>query len=142
MGKYVAEMTVKKMIAANKAVKGSRVLILGLTFKENVPDIRNTRVIDIVAELRNYGVEPLVHDPMADPEETRHEYGIELVGLEQQAPYDAIVCAVSHDAFKTLQPKDYWRLCCGNSGCGVIIDVKSQLDRKAIEGEGLVYWAL
>ncbi len=86
MGKYVAEMTIKKLIQADKPVKGCRVLVLGLTFKENVPDIRNTRVIDIIEELRSYGVEPLVCDPMADPAETRHEYGLELVELEQHAP--------------------------------------------------------
>jgi len=93
MGKYIAETTVKKMIEADKPVKGSRVLVLGLTFKENVPDIRNTRVIDIIEELRSYGVEALVHDPMANADETHHEYGINLIDLEGQESFDAVVYA-------------------------------------------------
>ena len=79
---------------------------------------------------------------MADPDETRHEYGLELVELEQHAPYDAVVYAVAHTAFATLGPADYARLCCSTTGCGVVIDVKAQLDRAAIEGQGMVYWAL
>jgi UDP-N-acetyl-D-galactosamine dehydrogenase len=142
MGKHIAETTVKKMIEADKTIKGSRVLVLGLTFKENVPDIRNTRVIDIIEELRSYGVTPLVHDPMADAEETRHEYGLELIELEGQAPFDAVVYAVSHAAFAEMGPNDYKQLCSNGNGCGVIIDVKAQLDRAALEEVGMVYWAL
>ena len=142
MGKYIAETTVKKMIEADKPVKGARVLVLGLTFKENVPDIRNTRVIDIIEELRSYGVVPLVHDPMADPDETRHEYGLELIDFEKQAPFDAIVFAVSHQDFQSLTPADFARLCGGDGNGGVVIDVKAQLDAAAIEAAGLVYWAL
>lgn len=140
MGKFIAETTVKKLIQADRAVKGSRVLVLGLTFKENVPDIRNTRVVDILAELTTYGIEPLVHDPLADVAEARHEYGLELTPLEGLAAVDAVIFAVAHDAYKTFSPADFARLC--GSGGGVVIDVKSQLDRAAIEGAGLVYWAL
>jgi len=142
MGKFIAETTVKKLIHADKAVKGSRVLVLGLTFKENVPDIRNSRVVDILAELESYGVEPLVHDPLADATETRHEYQVELVGLEGLAPVDAVVYAVAHDAYRPFTPADFRRLCGNGNGRGVVIDVKAQLDRAAIEREGLVYWAL
>ena len=142
MGKFIAETTVKKLIQADKAVKGSRVLVLGLTFKENVPDIRNSRVVDILAELESYGVEPLVHDPLADAAETRHEYQVELVELEGLAPVDAVVYAVAHDAYRSFTPADFRRLCGNGNGHGVVIDVKAQLDRAAIEREGLVYWAL
>lgn len=142
MGKFVAETTVKKLIEADKPVKGSRVLVLGLTFKENVPDIRNTRVVDIIDELRSYGVNPLVHDPMADPAAARLEYDIELIDLAGQEPFDAVIYAVSHKAFAALEPADYKRLCCNGNGRGVVIDVKAQLDRSALEEVGLVYWAL
>ncbi len=142
MGKYIAEKTVKLMIEADKPIKGSRVLILGLTFKEDVPDIRNTRIIDIIEELSSYGVVPQVHDPMAKAEEARTEYGLELIDCHAGAPYDAIVYAVPHAAFKALTPDDFARLCASDSGRGVVIDVKAQLDRCAIEAAGMVYWAL
>ncbi len=142
MGKYIAEITVKKLIQADKAVKGSRVLILGLTFKENVPDIRNTRVVDIIDELRSYGVNPVVHDPMADPDEARHEYDLELIELAGQEPFDAVIYAVSHQAFTELTTADYKRLCCNGNGCGVIVDVKAQLNGSELEEAGLIYWAL
>jgi UDP-N-acetyl-D-galactosamine dehydrogenase len=142
MGKFIAETTVKKLIQADKAVKGSRVLVLGLTFKENVPDIRNSRVVDILAELASYGVAPLVHDPLADAAEAHHEYGIELVALDGLAAVDAVIYAVAHDAYKAFTADDFGRICTNGHGRGVIIDVKSQLDRAAIEREGLLYWAL
>ncbi|MEJ2177164.1 MAG: nucleotide sugar dehydrogenase [Gammaproteobacteria bacterium] len=147
MGKYIAETTVKKMIEADKPVKGSRVLVLGLTFKENVPDIRNTRVIDIIEELRSYGVKPLVHDPMANADETLHEYGIHLIDLEGQESFDAVVYAVPHAVFESIDAKAFAVLCKGRdadnaNSLGVVIDVKSRLDRAAVENEGLVYWAL
>ena len=118
MGKHVAEMTVKKLIQADKAVKGSRVLVLGLTFKEDVPDIRNSKVIDIVRELAEYGVEILVHDPIADPEEVKHEYGLDLVGLEAAAPVDGVVLAVAHERFRELTPQHLGRLCANGNGSG------------------------
>jgi len=147
MGKYIAETTIKKMIDADKPIKGSRVLVLGLTFKENVPDIRNTRVIDIIEELRCYGVEPLVHDPMADIGEAMREYGLELIDLENQAPFDAVIYAVPHNSFESFDSKAFAGLCGGRDTeslkpFGVVIDVKSRLDHAAVEGEGLVYWAL
>jgi len=142
MGKYVAENTVKKMIGAGKTVKGARVLVLGLTFKENVPDIRNSKVIDIVRELREYEVEVLVTDPLADAEEARHEYRLELVDMESVGKVDAVVWAVAHDAFRErFTPAALKQLCCGDD-CGVVVDVKSILNREAIEGQGLRYWSL
>ncbi len=142
MGKFVAEMTVKKLIQADKAVKGARVLVLGLTFKENVPDIRNTKVVDIVAELREYGVEVLVHDPWATPEETLHEYGLELSRLEDSLPVDGVILAVSHDKFKDITPARLREMTCNGKGCGVVIDVKAMYSRHDIENEGLIYWSL
>ncbi len=142
MGKYVAEHTVKEMIKAGKVIKGSRVLILGLTFKENVPDIRNTKVVDIIHELSDYGIEVLVHDPMADAEETRHEYKIELVKLHQVDHVDAIIYAVSHKAFSDLSAARLATICSNGSGPGVLIDVKSVFNQDEVEAVGLSYWSL
>ncbi|MEJ2699601.1 MAG: nucleotide sugar dehydrogenase [Desulfuromonadales bacterium] len=142
MGKYVAENTVKKLIEADKAVKGSRVLVLGLTFKENVPDIRNSKVIDIVHELREYGIEVLVHDPVADPEEARHEYGVELTSLEDAGAVDGVVWAVAHEAFSRLASSTLRTICCNGNGCGVVMDVKTILSRTEVEEVGLLYWSL
>jgi len=142
MGKHVAEQTVKKMIRADKTIKGARVLVLGLTFKENCPDIRNSKVVDIVTELKEYGVEVLVHDPMADAAAAMHEYGLELTDLSGLAAVDAIVYAVSHDAFKSLSAKDLADLCCNGNGCGVVMDVKNVLVREVVEALGCRYWCL
>jgi UDP-N-acetyl-D-galactosamine dehydrogenase len=142
MGKYVAEMTVKKLIQADKTVKGARVLVLGLTFKENVPDIRNTRVIDIIEELREYGVEVLVHDPVASAEEARAEYGIDLVDIEAAGKFDGVVWAVAHQAFQSLDPARLRQFCTSGNGKGVVIDVKAVLNGNDVEAEGLIYWSL
>jgi len=142
MGKYVAENTVKQLIRAGKAVKGARVLVLGLTFKENVPDIRNTKVVDIIAELRDYEVEVLVHDPVADPVEAREEYGLELVGLDAVGQVDGVVLAVAHEVFGGISAERLHELCGNGNGCGVVVDVKGMLDRPAIESKELWYWGL
>ncbi len=142
MGKYVAEHTVKQMIQAGKAIKGSRVLVLGLTFKENVPDIRNSKVVDVIRELQEYGAEVLVHDPLADPDEARHEYGLELCPLDGLAHVDAVVYAVAHEAFQPLDAAWAQRVCSNGNGCGVVTDVKGVLDRAGVEACGLRYWRL
>jgi UDP-N-acetyl-D-galactosamine dehydrogenase len=143
MGKYVAENTVKKLIDADKAVKGCRVLVLGLTFKENVPDIRNSKVIDIVRELREYGVEVLIHDPVADPEEVRQEYGEALTDPAAEGPFDGVVWAVAHDVFREeFTPARLKDLCGYGNGCGVVADVKSVLDGAEVLKQGLRYWCL
>jgi UDP-N-acetyl-D-glucosamine/UDP-N-acetyl-D-galactosamine dehydrogenase len=142
MGKYVAEMTVKKMIQANKTVKGARVLILGLTFKENVSDIRNSRVVDIIDELREYEVETLVHDPLASPEEALQEYGIALVDLWRIGAVDAVIWAVGHTAYQDLTAAKIKELCTNGNGKGVLIDVKNMADRREAEAAGLLYWSL
>lgn len=142
MGKYVAENTVKQMIRAGKVVRGAKVLILGLTFKENVPDIRNTKVVDIVSELKDYGVEVLIHDPFADAAETRHEYGLELTALEDVGTVDAIIYAVAHKQFADLNAKKLTRFFNGGQGTGVVVDVKSVLNRCDVEAAGMSYWCL
>jgi UDP-N-acetyl-D-galactosamine dehydrogenase len=142
MGKHVAEQTVKQLIVADKAVKGARILVLGLTFKENCPDVRNTKVVDIVSELKEYGVEVLVHDPMADAIVTKHEYGLDLIDLEGLAPVDGVIWAVAHSAFADITPERLKALCCNGGGCGVVMDVKGVLTRGAVEGVGLGYWSL
>ena len=142
MGKYVAENTVKQMIKAGKVIKGSRVLVLGLTFKEDVPDIRNTKVVDIISELQDYEIEVLVSDPMANADETRHEYGLELVGLDAIGKVDAIIYAVSHKTFAELSINDFAEYCNNGKGHGVLVDVKSTLKRTDVETAGMVYWSL
>ena len=142
MGKYVAENTIKQMIKSGKVIKSSRVLVLGLTFKEDVPDIRNTKVVDIVHELQDYGVEVLVHDPLASKEETQYEYGLDLKSLDSVGKVDAIIYAVSHDAFKTLTVEKLAAFCEKADGRGVLVDVKSMHDRQEIEAAGMIYWSL
>ena len=142
MGKYVAENTIKQMIRSGKVIKGSRVLVLGLTFKEDVPDIRNTKVVDIVHELQDYGVEVLIHDPLADPAETLHEYSLELTKLSAVGKVDAIIYAVSHKQFSGMTVQSFSDYCRNGNGQGVIVDVKSILKRKDVEAAGLVYWSL
>jgi UDP-N-acetyl-D-galactosamine dehydrogenase len=142
MGKYVAEVTVKKLIQADKTVKGSRVLVLGLTFKENVPDIRNSKVVDILRELHEYGVETLVHDPVASGEDAMAEYGVPLVDLEVTGRVDAVILAVAHSDFLGLGADTLQAWCSNGNGRGVVIDVKSLLSRRDIEAAGLIYWSL
>ncbi|WP_020676390.1 nucleotide sugar dehydrogenase [Geopsychrobacter electrodiphilus] len=142
MGKYVAENTVKQMIKAGKVIKGARVLVLGLTFKENVPDIRNTKVVDIIKELKDYEIEVLINDPHADPAETAHEYNLQLTPLDQVGKVDAVIYAVSHQAFSTLGVEQMAELCCNGHGCGVVVDVKCLLQQEEVEAAGLAYWSL
>jgi UDP-N-acetyl-D-galactosamine dehydrogenase len=139
MGKFIAEQTVKHMIRNGSQVKGARVNVLGLTFKENVPDIRNTRVIDVVHELRSYGVDVHVHDPVADAMEARHEYGVELETWEALPRAGAVVLAVAHRQFLARPLEDYLAKVV-ERGC--FIDVKSQLDMAALQRAGLTVWRL
>jgi UDP-N-acetyl-D-glucosamine/UDP-N-acetyl-D-galactosamine dehydrogenase len=142
MGKYVAENVVKGLIRCGKLVQGSRVLILGLTFKENVSDLRNSKVKDIVEELREYGVDVLGHDPWADAEEALHEIGVAPVGLEEVRDLDGIVAAVPHAAFSELtleRLREFYR---PNGAPGVLADVKMMYPRREAEGAGLYYWSL
>jgi UDP-N-acetyl-D-galactosamine dehydrogenase len=139
MGKFIAEQTVKHMIRNGSQVKGARVNVLGLTFKENVPDIRNTRVIDVVHELKSYGVDVHVHDPVPDVAEARHEYGIELEPWEALPRAEAVVLAVAHRQFLARPLEDYLAKVV-ERGC--VIDVKSQFDMAALQRVGLTVWRL
>ncbi len=141
MGKYVAECLVKNLIKADKPVKGAKVAILGFTFKENCPDTRNTKVIDIVNELREYGIEPLISDPEADSAEAKALYGIDFTSLPEIKDCDAVILAVCHSAFEKLKEKDYRRLF-KKEGSMVLSDVKGMLDRKEFEEKGYIYWRL
>ncbi len=143
MGKYVAESLVKKLIKTDIPVKSAQVAILGFAFKENCPDTRNTRVIDVVNELKEYGIEPVVTDPVADKNETKKQYGIDLVPLEQIKAVDAVVLAVAHEQYKSLSRVELdWFFKNTANGNKVIIDVKGLLDRQEYEGDGYRYWRL
>ena len=139
MGKYVAEQTVKQMIQAGFPVKGSHVNVLGLTFKENCPDLRNSRVIDVIRELESFGVTVHVHDPVALPDEARHEYGVELVAWEHLPKANAIVAAVAHSAFRQRPLDDFVAKL---SSGGLFVDVKSQADADALAQRGIKVWRL
>ena len=141
MGKFVAENTVKKLIKAGKAVKGSKVLILGLTFKENISDIRNTKVIDVYNELKEYGIDVFVHDPFAYPDEVKKEYGIELLdNIEKERPYDAVIVAVKHEPFvEELDFQRYKKIMGENP---VLIDIKGLYNKEKAKKEGFLYWRL
>jgi len=140
MGKYIAERTVKLLIQDGKSVKGARVAVLGFTFKEDVPDLRNTRVIDIVRELADYGVEVLVHDPMADSLEASQHYGLSLCAMNQLQGVDAVVLAVMHKAYQAMGLEGIMGLC--TNGRPIIVDVKSVLDPQEAIGRGVSYWRL
>jgi len=141
MGKYVAETAVKKMIAQDRRIKGARAGVLGFTFKENVPDLRNTRIVDIIRELEEYGAFVLVHDPLADPKEAEAEYGLTLVSLEDFKDLDVLILAVPHEEYKKLGPEKLASFL-ADSENGLVLDVKGALDREAITGVGLSYWRL
>ena len=141
MGKHVAEHTVKNMIKADKQVKGSKVAIMGLTFKENCPDVRNTKVIDIIKELEEYGVDVLVVDPASDAEEVYNEYGIKLWNIEDIKNIDAVIFAVAHDEFKSLTLENILDLYNGSNG-KVLVDVKGIFEKDEAENLGYIYWRL
>lgn len=140
MGKYVAENIVKNLIKSDKTVKNAKVAILGFTFKENCPDTRNTKIIDIVNELKEYGIIPVVADPVADVEEAKKLYGIEFVSIDTIKEMDAVVLAVAHDIFKEMKLNNID--CFFNEGERVLIDIKGILNRKECENEGYNYWRL
>ena len=143
MGKYVAENVVKKLIAAGKNVKDAKVAILGFTFKENCPDTRNTRVIDIMNELGEYGITPVVADPVADAEEGKQHYGIEFVDINTVKDMDAVIIAVGHTEFMSFAMSDIDAMFASSDNNGkVLVDVKGVLDRKTYTEAGYQYWRL
>jgi UDP-N-acetyl-D-galactosamine dehydrogenase len=141
MGKYVAERVVKLLIAEGKQINHTRVGVLGITFKEDVPDLRNTRVVDIIAELEDYGIDVIVHDPLADPPEAKAYYGVDLQPLETLNGVDALVVAVAHSAYRDMGLAGLAAVC--NKGQHpVIVDVKSTFDPGIAAELGIVYWRL
>jgi len=140
MGKYIAENTVKQLIRAEKNVKRARVAILGFTFKENCQDTRNTKVYDIVQELREYEIEPVIADPVADAAEAERLYGVHLVPFDTIHDMDAVIIAVAHEAFRTAGMEQLDALY--GAGRRVLIDVKGICDRAAAEEAGYAYWRL
>ena len=140
MSSFIASQTIKELIKAGKCVKGSVVTILGFTFKENVPDIRNTRVIDIVRELQDYGIKVQVFDPVSDAHEIKEEYNIDVyAGEDQLQPAHAVMLAVPHQFF---MDKDWsYIMDLLENKTGVVIDVKAKLDRNKVP-EGITLWRL
>ena len=139
MGKFIAEQTVKQMIAAGSYVKGAKVNLLGLTFKENCPDIRNSKVVDIIRELASYNIEVFVHDPWADAGEALREYGVRLLAWNDLPRADAVVAAVAHRDFLKLETEDLARKLIKG---GTFIDVKAAFDAAQLKAAGIGVWRL
>lgn len=139
LGQHIAREMVKRIVRADGAKAPWRATVLGLTFKENVPDIRNTRVIDIVREAESFGVAVQVHDPLADPHAAREEYGIDLVDGADLAPADAVVLAVAHDGFREAGWAGILPLL--KEGRGLVVDIKGCLERNAMP-DGITLWRL
>lgn len=146
MGKYVAENTVKKMIQANKQIKGSKVVIFGITFKENCPDVRNSKVIDVINELKEYGVEVKIVDPVAAKEELKLVYDVEICQIDEVKGMDAVIFAVGHRKFKEMGLDDIKGLYFQNDNTDkdgyVLIDVKGIFSKKEAESKNYLYWRL
>lgn len=139
MGKYVAEQTVKQMIEAGHSIKGCNVIMLGLTFKENCPDLRNSKVIDVIRELESYGCNVVVHDPVAEADEAQHEYGVALVDWDALPEAAAIVAAVAHKEYAAM---GIGALTARLVPEGVFVDVKSFYDRQQLADAGVRVWRL
>ena len=161
MGKYVAENVVKNMIKADKPVKGATVAIFGITFKENCPDVRNTKVVDVIEELKEYGINVKVVDPVADEEDLLHTYGISLSRPEEIKEVDAVIFAVAHEEFTNMKLEDVKQLYNSiwngdfrttdeaaaaaedpENDKYVLVDVKGLFDRKEAEALDFLYWRL
>lgn len=140
MGRYVAEQTVKQLIKSDNFVKGARVLLMGITFKENVPDIRNSKVIDIIKELKEYGIEVLVTDPLALEEEVDKFYGLKLQKIEEIENVDAVVLAVAHNDYLNISLENLKKKF--KSDKSVLIDIKGIFDKNQAKTKGFAYWRL
>jgi len=141
MGKYIAEWTVKMLIRAGKQIQGAKVNILGLTFKEDIPDIRNTKVVDIISELRDYGIEVRIHDPLANKGDVLDHHNLVIQEMDELAGADAVIVAVNHRCYKQLGLSHIAGLC--RDGCRpIIMDVKGTFDDVAANEKGIDYWRL
>ena len=141
MGEYVAEQTIKRLILNNKLVKNARIAILGMTFKENCPDIRNSKVMDIIGKLEEYGVEIIATDVEADKEELKKQYGINLVDIDEIENVDCLILAVSHNRYKNMKANEFEKMY-KNKNNKILIDVKGCLKREEFVNNGYDYWRL
>lgn len=139
MGRYIAENVIKNLIKADIPVKNAKVGMLGFTFKENCPDTRNTKIIDIAKELREYGIIPIISDPVADAEEAKRLYDIEFADIDKFTELDALILAVAHNTFKNISQNTFNEMFKGKK---VLIDVKGILNRQEYEDAGYIYWRL
>jgi UDP-N-acetyl-D-galactosamine dehydrogenase len=143
MGEFVADAIIKKLVIANKIVKQARVVILGITFKENCLDIRNSKVKDIIKRLNEYGIEPIIVDPHADIDDAKHEYGVDLTELDSVKEADCLVFAVAHDEFKNMNFEQidglFGKI---DNNEKIVIDIKSILNKSEFEEKGYSYWRL
>ena len=142
MGRYVAESVVKKLISADLPVKGAKVAILGFTFKENCPDTRNTKIIDIYRELGEYGIKPIVIDESADTDEAKRLYGIDLYKMDAIKDMDAVIVAVAHNEFLKLEKDDVDNFFNKSNSVKVLADIKGLFDKTLFESEDYIYWRL
>lgn len=143
MGGYIADSAVKQMIKAGQAPKKSKIVIFGLTFKENCPDIRNSKVNDIIKKFRTYGIKPIIVDPWANKKEAMHEYGVELISMNEVKDADCIIVAVAHNEFRNISLddlKNFYKLGLDNEK--VLIDVKGLYKIKELKKSGLRWWRL
>jgi len=138
VGKFIAQRTIREMIHAGQNILGSTVTVLGLTFKEDCPDIRNSKVIDIIRELQDYGITVQVHDPLADPAEVQHEYGLNLAPFDHLQPASAVVVAVAHRQYRNMSVPDIKALMNGS----VLVDVKGMLNPEEMATLGIRFWRL
>ena len=139
VGKYIAEQTIKQIVQKGHPVNGANIAILGLTFKEDCPDLRNSKVIDIIRELQEYQCNLMIHDPLADAEEAMEEYGVTLTDWENIKDVSAIIVAVAHGQYKALAPAELEAIAADNA---TLIDVKSMLDRTLYDNSPLTIWRL
>ncbi|MFW5874763.1 MAG: UDP binding domain-containing protein, partial [bacterium] len=139
MGKFIAEKTIKLMCRAGRRVIGGKVAVFGLTFKEDCSDLRNTRVIDIVTELQAYGLTPLIHDPLADPDAARSIYGISMCQWQDLVDLDAIIIAVAHRQYRDMAASDFLNHLVPQ---GCLLDIKGVLDPAAVRKNGFYFWRL
>jgi UDP-N-acetyl-D-galactosamine dehydrogenase len=139
MGKFIAEQTIKELIRSGHSVKGAKINVLGLTFKEDVPDLRNSKVIDVINELKSFGIEVFVHDPVPDPREANHEYGIDLLAWDALPRADGIIAAVAHKQFISMTPAQLGAKLVPK---GCFMDVKARFDAAALRAVGMSVWRL
>lgn len=140
MGKYVAEQTVKLLVLAGKQVKAIKVAVLGVTFKEDIPDIRNSKAVDIVHELKTYGIKVLMHDPLADAKEVKKHYRLDLQSMETLEGVDAVIITIGHRFYKKLSLSKIAGLCQGKAP--IVIDVKGVFSQNEAKKTNITYWRL